>query len=77
MSYLGTLACWVLAFIFLAYLIPHLLVSLLPPRDLKKAYGAKWGLVTGASSGEALHALFHAVMSPSYVPHDSTGNVPQ
>ncbi len=52
MSYLGTLACCVLAFIFLGYLIPHLLVSLLPPRDLKKAYGAKWGLVTGASSGE-------------------------
>ncbi|CAK0786342.1 hypothetical protein CVIRNUC_009555 [Coccomyxa viridis] len=51
MSYLGTLACCVLAFIFLGYLIPHLLVSLLPPRDLKKAYGAKWGLVTGASSG--------------------------
>ena len=52
MSFLGTLAGYVLCFIFLSYLIPHFIVALLlKPRDLKKAYNAKWALVTGASSG--------------------------
>lgn len=52
MSFLGAVAGWVLAFIFLSYLVPHFIVSFLKPRDLKKAYNANWGLVTGASSGE-------------------------
>ena len=55
MSFLGTLAGYVLCFIFLSYLIPHFIVALLlKPRDLKKTYSAKWGLVTGASSGLAI-----------------------
>ena len=57
MSFLGTVAGSVLTFIFLAYLIPHFIVSFLRPRDLKKAYNAKWALVTGASSGEALLSI--------------------
>ena len=35
------------------YLVPHLLLCLLcRDQDLVKRYKAKWGLVTGASSGE-------------------------
>lgn len=44
-------ALGVLAIIFLPYLVFHFVVSLLPPRNLQKAYGAQWGLVTGSSSG--------------------------
>ena len=41
------------AAILLGYLLPHAVVSLcFTSRDLKKAYGAEWALVTGASSGE-------------------------
>ena len=37
------------------YLIPHLLLCLLcRDQDLVKRYKAKWGLVTGASSGKYL-----------------------
>jgi len=40
------------AFIFAQYLIPALLLALLcRDADLKRKYGAEWGLVTGASSG--------------------------
>ena len=42
---------YVVALIFLGYLVPHLLLALLPSQDLKKKYGASWALVTGASSG--------------------------
>ena len=61
MSFFGTVAFYVLAFIFLSYLIPHCIVALLKPRDLKRAYDAKWGLVTGASSGELplMHTMLH------------------
>ena len=52
MAFLQTLALVALSFIVLSYLIPHLILTFLKPRDLKRAYGAKWGLVTGASSGE-------------------------
>jgi hypothetical protein len=57
MAFLHTIASSALAFIFLAYLIPHLILTFLKPRDLKKAYGAKWGLVTGASSGKVVLVL--------------------
>lgn len=33
------------------YILVTLLVSLLPPVNLKKKYGAEWAVVTGASSG--------------------------
>lgn len=37
------------------YLVPHLLLCLLcRDQDLVKRYKAKWGLVTGASSGKRL-----------------------
>lgn len=42
---------YVVALIFLGYLLPHFLVALLPSQDLKKKYGASWALVTGSSSG--------------------------
>lgn len=55
---LGTLAIWALAFIFLAYAIPHLVVAwFYKTKNLKKAYNAEWALVTGASSGEARSGL--------------------
>ena len=41
------------AFIFAQYLVPSLFLSLFcRDADLKRKYGAEWGLVTGASSGE-------------------------
>lgn len=60
MSFFSTVAFYVLAFIFLSYLVPHCIVALLKPRDLKRAYNAKWGLVTGASSGEL--PLMHTIL---------------
>lgn len=51
---LAGVAWSILAFIYLSYLIPHFIVSLLTPKDLKKTYNAKWGLVTGASSGNLI-----------------------
>ncbi|EIE24820.1 NAD(P)-binding protein [Coccomyxa subellipsoidea C-169] len=48
---LAGIAWSIVGFIFLSYLIPHFVVTFLKPKDLKKAYNAKWGLVTGASSG--------------------------
>lgn len=49
---IGTLAVWVLAFIFLGYFVPHLIVAwFYKTKNLKKAYNAEWALVTGASSG--------------------------
>lgn len=39
-------------FSFLQYIVPHLLLCLFcRDQDLVKRYNAKWGLVTGASSG--------------------------
>ena len=62
---LGTIATWALAFIFLAYAIPHLVVAwFYKTKNLKKAYNAEWALVTGASSGEAI-ALREAPPPPS------------
>lgn len=46
------LALRILAFVFLGYLIPHYVVLLMKPRDLRRAYNAKWALVTGSSSGK-------------------------
>ena len=36
------------------YLLPFLFVRLYRSKNLKRAYDARWGLVTGASSGERL-----------------------
>jgi hypothetical protein len=57
----------VVAFIFLTYLIPHFVVTFLKPKDLKKAYNAKWGLVTGASSGTIFlkQSMYHHIKSCS------------
>jgi len=52
---LWSLAVYVFALIgFLAmatYMIPFIIVALLPTQNLKRKYGAKWALVTGGSSG--------------------------
>jgi len=40
------------AITYLSYWVPKLIVSFMPTQNLKKKYkGAKWALVTGASSG--------------------------
>ena len=50
---IGTIALYLLLFIFLGYLIPHLIVAwFYKTKNLKKSYNAEWALVTGASSGE-------------------------
>lgn len=54
MTFLGSCAWIVLAIIFVPYLLHHALLGLYKGRDLKKRYGAKWALVTGASSGAPL-----------------------
>jgi len=47
------IAPYLLAAIFLGYLLPHAAVSLIfNSRNLKHAYNAEWALVTGASSGK-------------------------
>jgi hypothetical protein len=51
MALLCSLALGALAVIFLPYLAFHIVLSLLPPRNLRRAYDAQWGLVTGSSSG--------------------------
>lgn len=38
-------------FSFLAYLIPQLVISFLPVKNLVKRYGKSWALITGASQG--------------------------
>lgn len=49
---LGSISTWVLALIFGAYFIPHVIVAwFYKTKNLKKAYNAEWALVTGASSG--------------------------
>ncbi|KAK9814819.1 hypothetical protein WJX72_011995 [[Myrmecia] bisecta] len=49
---IGAVCAVVVAFYFLPYLIHHSIVAYLAPvRNLKKAYNARWALVTGASSG--------------------------
>ena len=40
--------------IFLGYLVPHLFLSFFRTKNLKRAYDAKWALVTGSSSGIGL-----------------------
>lgn len=64
---LSGIAWSLLALIFLAYLIPHFVITFLKPKDLKKAYSAKWGLVTGASSGalagKEVVLYFRAILS--------------
>lgn len=51
-SLLGTVCTWLVGFFFLGYFIPHLFVALFyKTKNLKKAYNASWGLVTGGSSG--------------------------
>lgn len=46
---------WILASIFLTYILPHVALAwMCRPQDLKKKYDAKWALVTGASSGIGL-----------------------
>lgn len=59
---IGTLCSYLVAIIFLGYLVPHLLVAwFFKTKNLKKAYDAKWALVTGSSSGEpAGGAIQHA-----------------
>lgn len=44
------------------------LISALPARDLKKAYNAKWALVTGASSGN-LASPWLQIFWPADMPH--------
>jgi hypothetical protein len=52
MMIIGTICTYLVLFIFLGYFIPHLLVAwFYKTKNLKKAYDAKWALVTGASSG--------------------------
>ncbi len=51
MALLCSFALGALAVIFLPYLAFHIVLSLLPPRNLRQAYDAQWGLVTGSSSG--------------------------
>ncbi|KAL6769693.1 hypothetical protein ACKKBG_A32010 [Auxenochlorella protothecoides x Auxenochlorella symbiontica] len=52
MSVLASIAGWLVAFIFLSYLIPHTFVAwFYKTQNLKKKYNARWALVTGASSG--------------------------
>ena len=52
MSLLGTTAFYLVTFVVLQYLGLRLLIGLVfKPRNLKRAYGAEWALVTGASSG--------------------------
>ena len=47
------------AITYLSYWVPKLIVSFMPTQNLKKKYkGAKWALVTGASSGIGL-SLIH------------------
>ena len=46
------------------YLVPHLLLCLLcRDQDLVRRYKAKWGLVTGASSGKNRFSLFRLAMA--------------
>ena len=54
---IGTLCAWIVALIFGAYAVPHLIVAwFYKTKNLKKAYNAEWALVTGASSGARARA---------------------
>jgi short-subunit dehydrogenase len=55
LSVAKTMSFYVVLAIFLGYFIPHAFVSLFyKTKNLKKAYNAKWALVTGSSSGIGL-----------------------
>ncbi|GAQ83330.1 17 beta-hydroxysteroid dehydrogenase type 3 [Klebsormidium nitens] len=45
------LAAAIGALSILTYALPYLVVSILPPQNLKKKYDADWAFVTGSSSG--------------------------
>jgi hypothetical protein len=52
-AFLTLLAATTTCFTLAQYLLPALLLALFcRDADLKRKYGAEWGLVTGASSGE-------------------------
>lgn len=52
---LATICSWIVGFYFLGYLIPHIFVTwFYKTKNLKKAYDAKWALVTGSSSGRSI-----------------------
>jgi len=64
----GTICAWIVGFYFLGYLIPHIFVTLFfKTKDLKKAYNAKWALVTGSSSGKALTPVPRPAAFPPYL----------
>lgn len=62
---IGTLCTWLVALIFGAYAIPHLIVAwFYKTKNLKKAYGAEWALVTGASSGARVEGCGAGLAAP-------------
>jgi hypothetical protein len=55
MTLVGAFSFYSLTFIVLTYLFYQLLVGFFfKTKDLKRAYGAKWALVTGSSSGKLI-----------------------
>lgn len=55
MAFIAAVLGWIVAIIFLAYLVPHTFVAwFYKTQNLKKKYHAQWALVTGASSGAEL-----------------------
>jgi len=46
-----TIFGWAAIVSLITYLLPIILVNVLPEQDLRKKYNAKWALVTGGSSG--------------------------
>lgn len=76
MSVLASIAGWLVAFIFLSYLIPHTFVAwFYKTQNLKKKYNAQWALVTGASSGTSVITLPSVGTWPA-VPHTKWGVAP-
>ena len=73
MSFLGSVAFYLVTFVVIQYLGLRLLIGLVfKPRNLKRAYGAEWALVTGASSG----TLDHPRPDPPPLPHSTTQHWP-
>ncbi|KAK2077794.1 hypothetical protein QBZ16_004642 [Prototheca wickerhamii] len=55
MAFIAAVLGWIVAIIFLAYLVPHTFVAwFYKTQNLKKKYHAQWALVTGASIGKAM-----------------------